>query len=290
MLQRCIFTFGICRRDSSPSVLPASSRSLSWESKILVLLLIISSPLLCIANPAAPKEPAVARGKNIYTWENVGEITQVNAKTFSIRRYVKFSDSSWSLEAGAVTTASQMQKGDQIVAKGKTQLDGTFETRRIYMISPAASRVQTEGGKSVAQGADYGGPVNKAPLGSRYPGDPGLEGRGRGYPGTESRVPVPGKPGGGGKGSPGGLQSSRTASFPRFAPGDAEGIIEQVESGQLILSQTFYFDKETPIHRADGGNAKSSELILGKRVAVTARDEIDQRTRAVKAAVVRLLP
>ncbi len=223
----------------------------------------------------------------IHTWENVGEITQISGKTFTIQRTLKISNSSWSLEPGAVAEASQMQSGDQILTKGKTQTDGTFDARRIYLISPSATRQQGNGGVVVAQNADHGGPETKYPRGL---GDPTLESRGRGYPGAEKRVPGPGTPGGGSKGPPGGLQTSRGPRLPRFLPGDVEGIIEQVNPDQIILSQTFFFDKDTSILGVDRKAAKRNDLQLRSRVAVTIRDEIDQKTQARRATVIRLLP
>jgi hypothetical protein len=227
----------------------------------------------------------------LYTWENVGEIVQISGKTFSIRRTLRISDASWSLEPGAVAEASRLQSGDQILAKGKTQTDGTFDTNRIYMISSSASRQQVGGGTTISQGADHGGPESNYPRGLGYPDDVGLEGRGRGrYPGGENRVPGPGTPSGGSKGSPGGLQNSRAAHLPRFSPGDAEGVIEQVGPNTLLLSQTFFLDKDTAVHQPDGKVIKSNALKTGCRVAVTVKDEFDPKTQAVKASVVRLLP
>jgi hypothetical protein len=227
----------------------------------------------------------------LYTWENVGEIIQITGKTFSIRRTLKISNASWSLEPGAVAEVTRLQSGDQVLAKGKTQTDGTFDTKRIYMISSSASRQQMGGGRTISQGADHGGPESNYPRGLGYPDDAGLEGRGRGrYPGGENRVPGPGTPGGGGKSSPGGLQNSRASQLTRFSPGDAEGIIEQVGSNTLVLSQTFFLDKDTAVHHADGKLTKANALRTGSRVAVTAKDEFDPKTQAIKASVVRLLP
>jgi Domain of unknown function (DUF5666) len=227
----------------------------------------------------------------LYTWENVGEIVQISGKTFSIRRTLRISDASWSLEPGAVAEASRLQSGDQILAKGKTQTDGTFDTKRIYMISSSASRQQVGSGTTISQGADHGGPESNYPRGLGYPDDVGLEGRGRGrYPGGENRVPGPGTPGGGGKGSPGGLQNSRASHLLRFSPGDAEGVIEQVGANTLTLSQTFFMDKDTAVHQPGGKVAKSKTLKTGCRVAVTVKDEFDPKTQAMKAAVIRLLP
>ncbi len=232
----------------------------------------------------APKQPKV------YTWENVGEITKISGKTFSIQRTLRISDSSWSLEPAAVSQASQLQNGDQIMARGKTLSDGTFETKRIYMVSPSKSHRQADGGKTIVLGDDHGRPESRYPRIPGY-GDPTLEGRGRGgYPGGDSRVPPPGTPRGGNRGSPGGLQNARTSHLPRFLPGDLEGIIEQVSSESVILSQSFLLDKGTAIVTTDGKKLQSNELKVGRRVAVTIKDEVDLKRQARKATVVRLLP
>ena len=86
------------------------------------------------------------------------------------------------------------------------------------------------------------------------------------------------------------MQSARTSHLPRFLPGDLEGIIEQVSSDSVTLSQSFVIDKDTAIVTTDGKKLQSNELKVGRRVAVTIKDEIDLKTQARKATVVRLLP
>jgi hypothetical protein len=274
-----VIIFGLLRKANAPL------RLFGFLIPGIMCLLTFNASLAQDDNSKDLKRP------KLYTWENVGEIVQITGKTFSIRRTLRISDASWSLEPGAVAEASRLQSGDQILAKGKTQTDGTFDTKRIYMISSSVSRQQIGGRTTISQGADHGGPESNYPRGLGYPDDAGLEGRGRGpYPGGENRVPGPGAPGGGSKSSPGGLQNPRASHLPRFSPGDAEGIIEQVGSNTLVLSQTFFLDKETAVHHADGKSTKSNALKTGCRVAVTARDEFDPKTQAVKASVVRLLP
>lgn len=233
-------------------------------------------------NSEADKLPVV------HTWENVGEITQISGKIVSIRRSLRISGSSWSLEPGAVAEVGQLGNGDQIMARGKTTPDGSFEVKRIYMLSAAMDHRQAEGGKGVAMSADHGGPESNVPAG-RYPGDTGLEGRGRTGPYPGGSPAPPGAPGGGGQGSPGGLQSSRGTARPRFLPGDLEGQIEEVHSDRVVLLQTFVVDKETLI-RSDGRAVTSKDLRVGQRVAITIKDEVDSKARARKATVIRLLP
>ena len=149
---------------------------------------------------------------------------------------------------------------------------------------------QSDGGKIIAPSDDHGRPESRYPRVPGY-GDPTLEGRGRGgYPGGDSRVPPPGTPGGSNRGSPGGLQSTRATHLPRFLPGDLEGIIQQVGSESVTLSQSFFLDKETSIVTTAGKKLKNNELEVGHRVAVTIKDETDPKTRARKATVIRLLP
>jgi hypothetical protein len=255
----------------------------------LFLALFVCSCLTGLASLFGPENSRAQSQAVIHTWENVGEITQMSGRILSIRRTLRISDSSWSLEPGAVAEASQLGNGDQIMAKGKTMPDGSFETKRIYMLSPSIDHRQVEGGKSVALGADHGGPESRVPAGMRYPGDTGLEGRGRTGPYPGGSPAPPGTPGGGGQGSPGGLQSSRGNARPRFLPGDLEGQIDEVHSDRLALSQSFVVDKGTLI-RSEGNALTVKDLRVGQRVAVTIKDEIDSKVRARRATVIRLLP
>jgi hypothetical protein len=77
-------------------------------SRLFVVLSVCA--LLAAEDSRAQKQPV------IHTWENVGEITQISGKILGIRRTVRISDSSWSLEPGAVADASQLGSGDQIMA------------------------------------------------------------------------------------------------------------------------------------------------------------------------------
>jgi hypothetical protein len=257
-------------------------------SRLFVALFVCNS-LSGSASLFAAENSRVQNQPVIHTWENVGEITQISGKILAIRRTVRISDSSWSLEPGAVADASQLGNGDQIMARGKTMPDGIFEVKRIYMLSAAMDHHQAEGGKGIAVGADHGGPESNVPAGMRYPGDTGLEGRGRTGPYPGGSPAPPGTPGGGGQGSPGGLQSSRGVSRPRFLPGDLEGQIEEVHSDRLALSQSFVVDKETLV-RSEGSALTVKDLRVGQRVAVTIKDEVDSKLRARKATVIRLLP
>jgi hypothetical protein len=225
---------------------------------------------------------------NVHTWESVGEVIEVTGKTVTLRQKLKLSEATWSLLPGAVAEAKQLTNGDQVHAKGSTLPDGTYDTKRIFLIAESSTR-QTATGGGVVQGADHGGPESQqVPRGvSGEPTGPGLEGRGRtDSPG--SRVPV-GRPGGA-KGPVGGLQSSRASTAPRFLPGDVEGVVEQVAPQQLILSQTVFVDKESMVVGTTGEILKGKDLKPGQRIAVTIKDVIDEKTQSRRAAVIRILP
>ncbi|MCI0423798.1 MAG: DUF5666 domain-containing protein [Acidobacteria bacterium] len=225
---------------------------------------------------------------NIHTWESVGQVTDVSGKTFTLRQKLKLSEATWSLLPGAVAEAKQLANGDQIHAKGSTLPDGTYDTRRIFLIAESGLR-QTPTGGGVVQGADHGGPESKYPRGVGDPTGTGIEDRGRGgTPGRENRVPPTGRPGGV-RGPVGGLQSSRASTAPRFLPGDVEGVVEQVVSEQLILTQTLHIAKESTVVGTTGEILKGKDLKPGQRVAVTIKDEIDPKTQSRKAAVIRVL-
>lgn len=247
---------------------------------------------ILLAVTLLPSAHAQAVKKNvIHTWENVGEVTQVTRKTFTIRRKLRLSEATWSLLPGAVSEAKQLQTGSEIHAKGSTLPDGIYDARRIFLISDPSSWQRAAVGGGVVRGSDHGGPETKAPNDLGTTGNVGLEDRGRGgIPGRESRLPPTGRPGDGGRGTPGGLQSSRASNLPRFLPGDVQGIVEQTWSDQLLLSQTFYFDKESTVVGANGDALKDKDLKPGQRVAVTIKDEVDEKTQSRKATVIRILP
>ncbi len=245
-------------------------------------------PLLCgLMFPLSANSQAVLK-HNVHTWESVGEVIEVNAKTVKLRQKLKLSEATWSLLPGAVAEAKQLTTGDQVHAKGSTLPDGTYDTKRIFLIAESSSR-QTATGGGVVQGADHGAPESQqVPREVTDPGGPpGLEGRGRtDSPG--SRVPT-GRPGGG-KGPVGGLQSSRASTAQRFLPGDVEGVVEQVAPQQVILTQTLFVDKESMVVGTTGELLKGKDLKPGQRVAVTIKDVIDEKTQARRAAVIRILP
>jgi len=248
--------------------------------------------LCCIALFTCLMFPLSANGQavlkyNVHTWESVGEVTEVTGKTVTLRQKLKLSEATWSLLPGAVAEAKQLANGDQVHAKGSTLTDGTYDTKRIFLIAESSAR-QTATGGGVVQGADHGAPESQqVPRGVTDPSGPGLEGRGRtDSPG--SRVPT-GRPGGA-KGSAGGLQSSRASTAPRFLPGDVEGIVEQVAPEQLILSQTLFVDKESTVVGTTGELLKGKDLKPGQRVAVTINDVMDTKTQSRRAAVIRILP
>ncbi|MSO23832.1 MAG: hypothetical protein EXQ58_11430 [Acidobacteria bacterium] len=243
--------------------------------------------LSCLMFPLGVGSQAVLKN-NVHTWESVGEVIEVTGKAVTLRQKLKLSDATWSLLPGAVAEAKQLTSGDQVHAKGRTLPDGTYDTRRIFLIAESSTR-QTATGGGVVQGADHGGPESQqVPLGvAGEPTEPGLEDRSkRDSPG--SRVP-PGRPGGT-RGPVGGLQSSRASTAPRFLPGDVEGIVEQVAPQQLILNQTVFVDKESTVVGTTGEILTGKDLKPGQRVAVTIKDVIDEKTQSRKAAVIRILP
>src|SRR5688572_23107153 len=240
----------------------------------------------CLMLPLKASSQAVLK-KSVHTWESVGEIIEVSEKTVTLRQKLQLSEATWSLRPGAVGESQQFTTGDQVHAKGSTLPDGTYDTKRIFLITESSSRQTATGGGDV-QGTDHGGPESKqVPREVTDPGGPGLEGRGRtDSPG--SRVPT-GRPGGA-KGPAGGLQSSRASTAPRFLPGDVEGVVEQVAPEQLVLSQTLFVDKESTVVGTTGELLKGKDLKPGQRVAVTIKDVIDEKTQARRAAVIRILP
>ena len=234
--------------------------------------------------------PAVVRKDGVHTWENVGEITKISGKTLTLRRNLRLSESTWSLLPGAISNTSQLQPGDRIHAKGSTLADGIYDTRRIFLISTAVPHASRETGASPTPAADFGGPDTRDPTrGLGYPGGNGVDGQGRASPGIGGRIPPAGQPGGGGTSSPGGLENSQSAVHARFLPGDVEGIVEEVRASELILTQTIVFGKETVIRGKSGESANEKALQIGARVAVTIKDDIDEKSMARKATVIRVL-
>src|SRR5262249_35635166 len=160
-------------------------------------------------------------------------------------------------EPGAISEVTQLGQGDQIMAKGKTTSDGTFDTTRIYMLSASANHNQADGSRNSGQAADHGAPESRVPTGMRYPVDTGIDGRGRTGPYPGGSPAPPGRPGGGGQSSPGTLQSARGSATPRFLPGDLEGEIAEVHPDHLIVLQAFVVDKDT--HLQAGRNPVSTK-------------------------------
>jgi hypothetical protein len=254
-----------------------------------VVLLVGSFLLTPGPRGEAAQKPGNPVGVELYTWESVGEITAISKQTLSIRRILRISDDSWGLEPGAVAESSALGEGDQILAKGKTQADGTFDTRRIYVVAPSVSR-QGAGGAQVEQAADHGAPESRVPTIITDPSGTRPESRGRGADsGPASRLPGPTGPGGQ-KPVGAGLQANRSPNLPRFFAGDAEGIIYKINSRSIVLSQSFFTDNNTIIRDPSGRILKLKDLKQGQRVAVTVKDEQDSKTQAIKARVIRLLP
>jgi hypothetical protein len=220
----------------------------------------------------------------------VGTITQITGKSFMLRRALRLSDSSWSMEPGAVSKAADLRKGDKIFAQGKTQSDGAFNITRIYLLSHDALRQENAGGTQAARSSDYGGPESSPPPNIFGPPNAPIGRGGGNIPGQESRIPGPGRPGDAGQSSPGGLQDPRGSRLTRYHSWDADGVIDEVGANSLSLNQTYFFDKETTVLSTDGKKISTKVLKAGMRVAVTVKDEVDEKTHAIKARVMRVLP
>ena len=102
---------------------------------IMSVFLLLTCPL-----PAGDNAPVVIKKDGVHTWENVGEITSVSGKTFTLRQVLRLSEATWSLLPGAVSSASQLQPQARIHAKGSTLADGIYDTRRIFLISQGTPR------------------------------------------------------------------------------------------------------------------------------------------------------
>jgi hypothetical protein len=254
---------------------------------------LISSILLLLTHSISADNtlPAIVRKDEIHTWENVGEITKIAGKTFTLRRTLRLSEASWSLLSGAISNTSQLQPGDRIHAKGSTLVDGVYDTRRIFLISSATPRSTHETGTLRTQTADFGGPDARDPTRTHgYPGGSSVDGQGRVSPRVGGRIPPADQPGGGDTPSQGVVNDSQPAVQTRFLPGDVEGVVEEVKTSELILSQTIVFGKETVIRGKSGEKANEKALQVGAWVAVTIRDDVDEKSMARKATVIRLLP
>jgi hypothetical protein len=154
--------------------------------------------------PLSASAQAVLKN-SVHTWESVGEVIEVTGKTVTLRQTLKLSEATWSLLPGAVAEAKQLTNGDQVHAKGSTLPDGTYDTKRIFLIAESNTRQAAAGG-GVVQGADHGGPdSHQVPRGvTGEPTGPGLEGRGRtDSPGSRG----PPRPPGGPRGPVGGVPS-----------------------------------------------------------------------------------
>lgn len=229
----------------------------------------------------------------VYTffyWENVGTITEIDKSSLMLRRTLRISENSWSMEPGAVSKASDLDAGDRIFAQGKTVADGTFSTNRIYLTERKSANSQPVHGENAARSSDYGGPEgHRAPGVLLSGGEP--VGRGGGnIPGGERRVPAPGRPGDRAPGKVDGLQDPRGSQLTRYNSWDADGTIESLSADKITMTQLYWVDKETKIITLDGNKLALKELRPGMRVALTVRDKIDEKTRAIKAQIIRVLP
>ena len=119
--------------------------------------------LFSVSLLASDKSSLIVKKNVIHTWESVGEVVHVTNKTLSIRQTLKLSEATWSLLPGAVSDVKQLKGGDLIHVKGTTLQDGTYDTRRIFLVGESNPQPQTASGATPVQGADHGGPEGKAP-------------------------------------------------------------------------------------------------------------------------------
>jgi hypothetical protein len=256
----------------------------------------VFSSLLCIGAmwwasiPLAQSQPAKGPVYTFYYWENVGTIVEINKSSLVLRRSLSLSENSWSMERGAVSKASDLDAGDRIFAQGKTVGDGSFSLSRIYLTERKSSDSQPVQGENAARSSDFGGPE-----GERVPGvllsggDPVGKGGGN-IPGADSRIPPPGRPGDKAPGNVDGLQDPRGSHLTRYNSWDADGIIESIAADKIILTQLYWVDKETQIFLSGENKLSLKELHPGMRVAVTVKDKMNEKTRAIKAQIIRVLP
>lgn len=238
----------------------------------------------------AQSRPSKGPVYTFFYWENVGTIVKTDKSSLVLRRTLSLSENSWSMEPGAVAKASDLDAGDRIFAQGKTVADGSFSINRIYMTERKSANSQPVHGENAARSSDYGGPE-----GSRVPGVllSGGEPVGRGggnVPGAERRIPAPGKPGDRAPGKADGLQDPRGSRLTRYNSWDADGIIESLSTDKIIMTQLYWVDKETQIFMLGGNKLALKELRPGMRVALTVKDKINEKTRAIKARIIRVLP
>src|SRR5882762_9140449 len=93
--------------------------------------------LSCLMFPLCASSQAVLKN-SVHTWESVGEVIEVNGKTVTLRQKLKLSGATWSLLPGAVAEAKQLSHGDQVHAKGSTLPDGSYDTRRIFLLAESS--------------------------------------------------------------------------------------------------------------------------------------------------------
>lgn len=159
--------------------------------------------------------------------------------------------------------------------------EGTFDVKRIYRVAfdSQSQPAPRKGGQT--HSSDYGGPEgSKPPTVKQQPGAPADK------TGTNN----PGQPGNGSSGSPGQLQDPRGSRLTRFNSWDADGVIEAVGDSWLELSQSYFADGHTEVVSTDRSKTQFKKLKVGMRVAVTVKDEVDEKNQAIKANVIRILP
>jgi hypothetical protein len=226
---------------------------------------------------------------NYFYWENVGVITETTKSTLTLRRTLRLSENSWSMEPGAVAKASDLDVGDRIFAQGKTVADGSFNTNRIYLTERKSASSQPSQGGNMTRSSDYGGPEGNRPSGVLLSGGEPVGRGGGNLPGQEQRVPPPGRPGDRRPGSAGELQDPRGSRLTRYNSWDADGMIESLSPDKIALTQIYSVDKETQILTLEGSHVALKQLHPGMLAALTVRDKVDEKTRAIKVQIIRVL-
>jgi hypothetical protein len=246
--------------------------------------------LLVLGGTGAPAQSPISKGP-VYTyfyWENIGEVVSISKSVLVLKRTLRISNNSWSLESGAVSKAADLVVGDHIFAQGKTISDGTFDTNRIYLIGHKASEGSAGSSQNASRNPDFATPdANRPPTSVLTGGAP----VGRGGGNLPGQVPTGTGTGSGPKpqaGEP--LQDPRGSKLTRYHSWDADGVIESLTPETITITQSYFVDGETEIRTVEGNSLSRKELRVGQRLGVTVKDKVDEKNRAIKAKIIRVLP
>jgi hypothetical protein len=253
-------------------------------------LLVLIAGFFLIGSTRISAQSPISKGP-VYTyfyWENVGEVVSINKSVLVLKRTLRISNNSWSLESGAVSKAADLVVGDHIFAQGKTISDGTFDTNRIYLIGHKASEGSTDSNQNASRNPDFATPdANRPPTSVLTSGAP----VGRGGGNVPGQIPTGTGTGPGPKpqgGEP--LQDPRGSKLTRYHSWDADGVIESLTPETITITQSYFVDGETEIRTVEGSSLSRKELRVGQRLGVTVKDKVDEKNRAIKAKIIRVLP